>query len=191
MKQKIQNKNLTIPNVLSFIRICLIPIYIWLYCIKKDYIWTAGILILSGLTDIVDGYIARKFHMISDLGKILDPVADKLTQGTMLLCLVTRFPLMLAPLVLLVLKEIFAGITGFMVIRKTGQVYGANWHGKVATLLLYAMMIIHVVWYDIPDIFSNILIVICIAMMFISFVLYGVRNIKALKISKYVNQSNK
>lgn len=191
MKQKIQNKNLTIPNVLSVIRICLIPIYMWLYSIKKDYIWTAGILILSGLTDIVDGYIARKFHMTSDLGKILDPVADKLTQVTMLLCLITRFPFMLAPLVLLVLKEIFAGITGFMVIRKTGQVYGANWHGKVATFLLYTMMIIHVTWYNIPKLFSNILIVICIAIMFISFVLYGIRNVKALKISKYVNQSNK
>lgn len=184
MKQESQNKILTIPNMLSTFRICLIPLYVWLYCVKQDYIWTANILILSGLTDIVDGFIARKFHMTSDLGKVLDPIADKLTQGTMLFCLITRFPFMLVPLVLLILKEVFTGIMGMLVIRKTGVVYGANWHGKVATCLLYALMIIHVVWHDIPDLFSNCLIVICIIMMLISFILYGVRNMKALKSAK-------
>ncbi|MGL6218432.1 MAG: CDP-alcohol phosphatidyltransferase family protein, partial [Lacrimispora sphenoides] len=149
--------------------------------VKQDYLRTGGLLILSGLTDVVDGFIARRFQMISNLGKVLDPIADKLTQGAMLFCLVTRFPFMMAPLVLLILKEIFAGITGFMVIRNTGQVLGANWHGKAATILLYAMMILHVIWNDIPRILSDMLIAICILMMFVSLVLYGIRNIVALK----------
>ncbi|MDR1769792.1 MAG: CDP-alcohol phosphatidyltransferase family protein [Hungatella sp.] len=181
MNQEPQNKILTIPNMLSALRLCMIPLLVWLYYVKQDYLWTGGLLILSGLTDVVDGFIARRFHMISNLGKVLDPIADKLTQGAMLFCLITRFPFMMAPLVLLILKEIFAGITGFLVIRNTGQVFGANWHGKAATILLFAMMILHVVWNDIPTVLSNILIAVCLVMMFVSLVLYGIRNIWALK----------
>ena len=81
------NKVFTIPNILSFFRLILIPVLIWSYVVKKNYAATGWILLLSGLTDIADGFIARRFHMISKLGKILDPVADKLTQATMLFCL--------------------------------------------------------------------------------------------------------
>ena len=176
-----QSRILTIPNLLSFFRLCLIPVFMWLYCVEKNYLWTGIILILSGLTDTVDGIIARKFNMISDLGKVLDPIADKLTQTAMLFCLLTRFPLMIAPLALMVVKEFFMGVTGLLVIRKTGEVFGADWHGKVNTWLLYAMMILHVFWYNIPDTVSRVLIGICVIMMLISLVLYGRHNLKALK----------
>lgn len=180
----IRNTIFTLPNILSFFRLCLIPIIVWLYCVKQDGLWTGGLLVVSALTDVVDGFIARRYHMETDLGKILDPVADKLTQGAVLFCLLTHFPLMLIPLVLLVLKELFAGITGLMVIRRVGKVYGAQWHGKAATCLLDAMMFIHVVWPDIPAVISNILILFCIVMMLVSGVLYGIRNLAALKNSK-------
>ncbi|MDO5390860.1 MAG: CDP-alcohol phosphatidyltransferase family protein [Eubacteriales bacterium] len=176
-----QNKIFTIPNILSFFRLCLIPFLIWLYCVEHNSMWTAYILLLSGATDIIDGFIARRFHMVSDLGKVLDPIADKLTQATMLFCLLTRFPLMIAPIVLMLFKELCMGISGFQVIRKVGIVPGADWHGKVATCLLYGMMLLHVVWHDIPPMISNICIVICMAMMIISLVLYGQRNWNALK----------
>ena len=176
-----QNKILTIPNLLSFFRLCLIPVFMWLYCVERNYLWTGIILIISGLTDTVDGIIARKFNMISDLGKVLDPIADKVTQAAMLFCLLTRFPLMIAPLALMVVKEFFMGVTGLMVIQKTGKVFGADWHGKVNTWLLYAMMILHVFWYNIPDIVSKVLIGICVVMMLISLVLYGRHNLKALR----------
>ena len=176
-----QSKILTIPNLLSFFRLCLIPVFMWLYCVEKNYLWTGIILIISGLTDTVDGIIARKFNMISDLGKVLDPIADKVTQAAMLFCLLTRFPLMIAPLALMVVKEFFMGVTGLLVIQKTGKVFGADWHGKVNTWLLYAMMILHVFWYNIPDIVSKVLIGICVVMMLISLVLYGRHNLKALR----------
>lgn len=176
-----QSKILTIPNILSFFRLCLIPVFMWLYCVEKNYIWTGIILILSGITDTIDGFVARRFHMISDLGKVLDPIADKLTQAAMLFCLLTRYPLMIVPLGLMVFKEFFMGVTGFLVIQKTGKVFGGDWHGKVNTWLLYAMMIIHVFWYNIPDQVSKILIGICVVMMLISLVLYGRHNLKALK----------
>lgn len=129
---KNEMKILTIPNILSFSRLCLIPLIAWLYCAKQDYIGAGYVLVLSGATDIADGFIARKFNMISDLGKILDPIADKLTQAAMLFCLSTRFPLMLVPIALMLVKELYMGVAGILVIKKTGKVYGANWHGKAA-----------------------------------------------------------
>ncbi len=180
-KETGQNRILTIPNVLSFFRLCLIPLFVWLYCEKQAYFWTGAVLILSGLTDLLDGYIARTFNAVSNLGKILDPVADKLTQAAMLLCLLTRFPLMWFPLILMILKELFMGVTGLWIIRKTGRVFGANWHGKIATSLLYAMMILHVLWHDIPESISALFIAVCIVMIAVSFVLYGIRNLQALE----------
>ncbi len=176
-----QNKIITIPNILSFFRLCLIPVIIWLYTVKKNDISAGAVLILSGATDVVDGFIARHFHMISNLGKVLDPIADKLTQAAMLFCLCTRFPLMVLPLALMVLKEAFMGITGLLIIRKTKSVFGADWHGKAATVLLYATMIIHVFWYQIPVAVSDVLIGACTVMIFISFVLYARHNIQLLK----------
>ena len=92
---------------------------------------------LSGLTDLADGYIARRFHRISNLGKILDPVADKLTQAAMLICLFTRFPHVLLLIVIMAGKELYMVVSGCLVIRKTGKVHGADWHGKIVTFLLY------------------------------------------------------
>ena len=174
----------TIPNLLSLFRLLLIPVYVTIYLNAKsnmDYFLAAGILAVSCLTDMIDGKIARHFNMISTVGKVLDPLADKLTQAAMLACLLTRFPLMVLPLGIMVVKEIFMGITGLLVIRKTGSVFGADWHGKVTTWLLYAMMVLHLFWYNIPAQVSQVLIGICVVMMLLSLVIYGSHHIRALK----------
>ncbi|MCM1241193.1 MAG: CDP-alcohol phosphatidyltransferase family protein [Lachnospiraceae bacterium] len=170
----------TVPNLLSFLRICLIPAIVWLYCVKQDGVLAGGVLILSGITDMVDGYIARKFHMTSSLGKVLDPVADKLTQGVMLICLFSHFPWLIVPIVIMVVKEIFMSVTGLMVIKQTGTVLGASWHGKIVTCLLYAIILVHFIWYDISKTVSIFLVVVCTLMILVSFLLYGIRNIKML-----------
>ncbi len=179
-KTNCQKKILTIPNLLSLFRLLLIPLFVWLYLEKQDYRMTTVVLVLSGLTDVVDGYVARHFNMVSDFGKVLDPVADKLTQLAMLFCLLDRFHFMLIPLILLVVKELFAAVTGLMTIYKTKVVLGADWHGKATTLALYTMMIVHLVWYSIPVAVSNILIGLCVAIMLLSFVLYAIRNIRII-----------
>ena len=183
-----QNRVLTIPNMLSMLRLCMIPLFVWLYCVKKDITMTAAVLLLSGATDVADGFIARRFGMASDLGKILDPVADKLTQIAMLFCLVSRFEWMLLPFVLLVVKEIFAGVTGLLVIRRTGKVLGAVWHGKATTVSLYSMMLIHLLWFNIPAVISGILIGACTALILLSAILYGIRNVSILRKSEKVNE---
>lgn len=180
MEEKYKNKIITIPNILSLFRLLLIPVIVWLYVFRQDYLWTTAILALSGITDIIDGIIARKCNMISDFGKAFDPVADKLTQIAMLFCLVSRFQWMLLPLCVLVVKEITAGIMGLMVIRKTGDVFGAVWHGKATTVSLYSMMIIHLLWFNIPGVISGILIGGCTALALLSAFLYTRENVKKL-----------
>lgn len=185
-KEKNTHKILTVPNILSFLRIAMIPLFVWLYCWEKNYPMTALVLALSGLTDVADGYIARHFNMVSDFGKALDPVADKLTQFCMMVCLLTRpeFKLIFIPVVLIVIKEIVTGISSLIVIKRTGEVMCADWHGKVTTFLLYTMMIAHILWYNIPFAWSTVLILACVWMMLTSFVLYIIRNVNALKKNK-------
>lgn len=180
IKNNSENKILTIPNLLSLFRLILIPFIIWLYAVRRDYIPAGILLIISGLTDLADGFIARHFNAVSNVGKILDPIADKLTQAAMLFCLVTRFPLMAAPFGFLVIKEIFIGTTGLLMIRKTGKVVGADFHGKVATTLLYAMMILHIFWISIPSKISAATILICLISMGFTLVVYGSRNLRVL-----------
>lgn len=179
-----RHKILTIPNVLSFFRLCLIPVIVWLYCVKKDPLWTTLALALSGLTDVVDGIIARQFHMVSDFGKAFDPVADKLTQIAMLFCLVTRFPLMILPLAILTVKEILAATLNMITIKKTGEVMSAVWHGKLNTVLLYAMIMVHLIWYTIPPVVSQCFIGLCTVMMVVSAVLYTIRSIRVLAVKR-------
>ena len=180
MEQNTRKQLFTIPNLLSFLRLCMIPLIIWLYCSQNNYALTAVVLVLSGVTDTIDGFIARRFNMVTDLGKALDPVADKLTQASVMFCLLSRFRMMLVPLLLLIFKEVCNGVISLVVIKKTGKVCGADWHGKVCTWLLYAMMFVHIVWFDISREWTTALISICVIMMTVSFALYMVRNYKML-----------
>lgn len=173
---KYKNKIITIPNILSLVRLLLIPLIAWLYLGKQDYILTGIFLLISGLTDVVDGHIARTYHMISDVGKVLDPVADKATQAVVLILLAMSFPLMLLPIILMVLKETFMAVTGYMVIKKCDIVLGADWHGKAATVLLTAVMTLHLFWHDIDPIVSVITILLSAGMILLSFILYAIRN---------------
>ena len=173
---KYKNKIITIPNILSFIRILLIPVIVWLYIFEKDYLWSGIMVVISGLTDVVDGFIARKFNMISDVGKVLDPFADKATQLVVIILLALRFPLMIIPIALTIIKESFMAISGYLVIKNCGIVLGANWHGKLATLFLTATMTLHMVWFEIIPIVSTVMIIISSALILLSNILYAKRN---------------
>lgn len=175
------DKILTIPNLLSLLRLIMIPQLMWLYLQKQDYLATAIVLAISGATDVLDGIIARKFNMISDFGKVFDPVADKLTQLAMLYCVCTTHPEIHFLLILLLVKEVITGAMSLYSIRKTGQVQGAEWHGKMVTVLLY-MLIADCV---IPGLISDVLIFLCAGMMIISMVLYWQRNWRSIQERKH------
>ena len=174
---------LTIPNLLSLLRLLMIPAFVWLY-LRGQPGATAAVLVLSGLTDVADGWIARHFNQISDFGKAFDPVADKLTQAAMLLCLVSTHPVMLIPFGLLVAKELLCGTLALLAIRRTGVVPMAKWHGKVATAMLYTMMTLHLVWVSMPDWCSGGLTAACVAMMLISLVCYACDSLRVLRADK-------
>ena len=184
-ENRYQHKIVTIPNLLSLFRILLVPVFCWTYLIVRidasvDWL-SAGVLVLSGLTDVADGFIARRFHMVSDVGKVLDPIADKFTQGAVLICLIVRFPVMLIAFVALALKEIVDGITGLTVIKKTGIVISAKWHGKVATMLLYAVMTLHVIWLEVPHWLTLTLTILCAVMLLLSMALYTIQNLRIVR----------
>jgi len=181
-EQTIDNRKriFTVPNLLTCLRLLMIPLFMWLYLAKQKYAETAAVLLLSGLTDIVDGFIARRFDLVSDLGKALDPVADKLTEFCMLLCLLSRFDVLRLLAVLMVAKELVCGAATLAAIKKTGEVLSAEWHGKLCTCLLYLTIVLHILWIDIPFQVSFVLTAVTFVCLVLSMVLYLWRSIRLL-----------
>ena len=171
----------TIPNILSILRIFLIPFFMYAYIGPGNYVLTAILVIISGITDLADGFIARRFHLVSAAGKVIDPIADKLTQLAVMLCLITRFPHIIFPVILIVLKEFITGVLSLAALKKKGVIRGAAWHGKLNSVLLFAMMTMHLVWIGIPPAVSDISIFICLGSMILSFIFYTVRYFRILK----------
>ena len=154
----------------------MIPLYIYLYITAEqlsDYYWAAGLLVLSALTDALDGVIARKTGQITDLGKLIDPVADKLTQvavvGAMLIVRPYIYPL----LILFVLKELFLLINSIILYRKDIMMDGSMWFGKVATAVFYISMFILVIFPTLDKNGSISLIVITAIFQIIALLGYG------------------
>lgn len=135
----------TIPNLLSLFRLVLIPVYVVIYFhadTDADYYLAAGILAVSCITDLIDGKIARHFNMISNTGKILDPLADKATQFTLIICLTIRYPILLALICLFVVKEGFQMIAGLIILKRGEILAGALLSGKICTTVLFISLIL-------------------------------------------------
>lgn len=170
---------LTLPNVLSFFRLILIPLIVYLFE-TNQYWWAFGMLLLSGATDVVDGWIARTFHLISDFGKALDPIADKLTQLAVLFCLMKEYWWVLA---VLVFKEVFIGVMTLMALKKTGSIYSAGWYGKLCTVVIYLSMFVLILWQPVfgtaPNptfvLIDSLLIVLVVLLSFVKYFIYFFR----------------
>ena len=166
---------LTIPNLLSLFRLVLIPVYVIIYLNARDnsdYYIAAGILAVSCLTDLIDGKIARHFNMISTVGKILDPLADKATQFTLILCLALKYPILWYLVGLFVVKESFQLIAGGINLRKGKMLKGALMSGKICTTVLFVSLILMVMIPNLPAIAINVIAVIDTIFMLISFMDY-------------------
>lgn len=167
------NKDIkSIPNMLSLFRLLLIPVYIIIYLNAQsttDYFLAATILAVSCLTDLIDGKIARHFHMITTLGKILDPLADKATQLALIICLAIKRPFLRYLLVLFVVKESFQLIAGGINLRRGKMLKGALLSGKICTTVLFISLIIMVMIPDLHTNAVNIITTVDIIFMTISF----------------------
>ena len=170
----------TIPNILSYFRIALIPVFVVLFlnaysCHGMGYhIGAVVTLAVSGITDMLDGRIARKFDMITELGKIVDPLADNLTQFAVVVCLAIEYKLLIPVIALLVIKELSMAVLGVVFLRKGRKLKGAHWYGKVSTVVFYAVMIVLLIvpYAKMPFPLSTVLIAISGAWMLFSFIMY-------------------
>ena len=162
----------TIPNLLSLFRLILIPVYIGIYLNAHettDYFIAAMILAVSCLTDLIDGKIARHFNMISTLGKILDPLADKATQFTLILCLAVKHPILWYLVGLFVVKESFQLIAGGINLKRGRMLKGALLSGKICTTVLFVSLILMVMIPGLSTNTVNIITIIDIVFMSVSF----------------------
>lgn len=136
-----------IPNILSVFRILLsfvfAGIFIWWY--PDGVIWAAVVFVVAGISDVVDGILARRFGWITDAGKILDPVADKLMQCVSLLCLVIRDILPLWILLIVVVKELMMGCGAIILFKKSHEIGVAKHFGKAYTVIFYAVVFLFLV----------------------------------------------
>jgi cardiolipin synthase len=165
----------TIPNILSLFRLVLIPVYMAIYLDAgkpEDYYLAAGILSISCLTDLVDGYIARKFNMISNVGKILDPIADKLTQFTLIVSLAFRYPVLCYLIALFVVKESFQLIACGINLRKKKMLDGALLSGKICTTVLFVSLIAMVLIPGLQERMVTVIAAVDAVFMLIAFIDY-------------------
>lgn len=162
-----------IPNLLSVMRMILIPVFVVFFFSKRSYAGpvAAAVLVFSGLTDVADGIIARKFHMITALGQILDPLADKLTQATVCVCLVLKNTAPVWLLLLFVLKEALMVVGGASLIKKGREISSSKWFGKLATVIFY-IVVISIIFFNLSRGVTDILLVIALGFMFFSLCMY-------------------
>ncbi len=160
-----------IPNWLSVFRLCLIPVFVLvLFLVPHSGVIAAAILIVSSITDILDGIIARRFHMTTELGKVLDPFADKLTQVTVCVCLVLKG---LAPwwLFVLFVAEVLMILGGVKMVHQGKTLGSARWFGKLGTVVFYVIMI-SIIVLEPGSAMTDILIAISLFFMLFAFVMY-------------------
>lgn len=179
------NRAFTIPNIICLVRILLITPFVEFF-LDGQYEYAALVIIISGLSDCLDGFIARKFNQESELGKILDPLADKLTVLAVGICLAIIQPLFLPIMVILLIKDLFMLIGSSKVIKKGILVPKSKWYGKLGTVMFYvsvAFIVFNEIMqnsYDplvyIPEkvglIISMVMLCITAAVMIFAFVMY-------------------
>lgn len=165
----------TIPNLLSLLRLLLIPVYAYIYLNANEdrhYFLAGGIMAVSCLTDLFDGQIARRFHMITTLGKILDPLADKVTQFALTLCLSLKHPVLHPVLILFVIKEAFQLVAGLIHYRQGRMLPGALMAGKVCTTILFVSLIAMVLFPRMDPVLVDFIALVDTCFLAFSFICY-------------------
>jgi cardiolipin synthase len=164
-----------IPNILCYIRFLLIPVFVVLYIkaqAPREYLRAAAVVLVSGLTDFLDGFIARRFDMITELGKIIDPLADKLTQASLIFVLIVKIRWMFLLMILFVVMQMFLLTAGLIMLKRGTKLSGAKWFGKVSTTVFYAVMLVLVSIPTLKSTIANILMLVCGGFLLLSFLMY-------------------
>ncbi len=167
-----QKKN--IPNLLSVFRILLIPVYIVLFLsFFPDRLYLSGaVFLIAGLTDVLDGYLARRNNWVSNIGKLLDPLADKLIEVSALILLATQWGgAFIGLAIVAILKEVLMILAAYVIVTKVKIYVMSLWFGKLTTLILYLEVLI-VSFFPTTSAFRDLMSIIVIVAMFATFILY-------------------
>ncbi len=133
---------MNVPNILTALRFIIIPVFAY-YLSTRHYVLAVILFLAGGLTDILDGYIARKCNLITSWGKIADPLADKLMQITALVILSLVLNIVPVELLLVIMaKELLMGIGALVLYKQDHFVVSANWYGKMATVIFYLAIVL-------------------------------------------------
>ena len=166
-----------IPNILTTVRLALVPIFAYLILGNNNLYLAAIVFVLSGITDIVDGYIARHYNMITNFGKVYDPFVDKLMQITAVICLVIEKIIPDWLLVVVIVKEVtMIIIGGVLYLRKI--VVSSNWSGKASTVIFYAAVLTMIIWNNIPHTAEILVFTVMVVAMFIAACFYIIDTLK-------------
>lgn len=172
-----------IPNLMGYFRICMIPVFLFLYSradSSGDYAIAFAVLALSLITDMLDGKIARKFNMVTDFGKMLDPVADKLTQGALALAVTFHYPFVTFFLILFLCKELYMSVMGLYLKKKKGVINGALLHGKVCTVVIDMVVFALLLFRNISYMTATVLILAMSCFLCYSWIRYILFHISVL-----------
>lgn len=168
---------MNIPNILTVMRFIIIPVF-GFYLHNEQYYISIFLFTLGGITDILDGYIARKYNLITSFGKLADPLADKLMQLTALVLLTIQNLIPVVFLIIIVAKEVFMIMGSISLYKKENLVVSANWYGKLATVIFYfvIVMIFILEGFEVPNssIFIDVGTGIAVLFTLFAFFMYSV-----------------
>ena len=164
-----------LPNILTYIRFLLVPVFIIVYLNAEsfnDHLASAIIIIISGMTDVADGFIARHWNLVSDLGKIIDPIADKAMQFAMMICVCLRYKWVIILIIIYAVKELISVLVSGYLFTRGKHIGGAIWAGKACTVILFLVMLAFVALPSVPSHIASMLIGFASAFMILAFFIY-------------------
>ncbi len=166
---------MTIPNILSIFRLLLVPVFVVIYFSDIEYatIWAVGVYALASFTDMLDGLIARRYNMVSKLGRFLDPLGDKFMTLGALLCITIDGIIPVWAVVIFFIKELLM-LTGGLILylRKIHDFPPSNIFGKCSTVVFVLVCLSLMLFRDIPHTVATVMISVAIALMLVAFVTY-------------------
>lgn len=179
-------KKSNIPNMISVFRIALVPLFLYLFLRKGYMVRAMLVFLLAGLSDVIDGILARRFSWTSNVGKVLDPLADKLMQIAALLCMgVSRFVNWWIVGVLIA-KEFILFVGALCALKKKRVYVQSDWYGKLGTVAFYIIAVILVFFNDMPDTIRVLLGVFLILFMLFALIMYSINYKKRISVLKNV-----
>ena len=177
---------MNLPNMLSIIRLCMVPVYVVVYFsgIEHAHLLAVIVYALATFTDFLDGYLARKNNQITNLGKVLDPLGDKMLTTAVLVCLLIDGVIPGWLVLIVVIKEAMMGLGGLVIHRKAHvEIPPSNYIGKTATVLFFVTCAV-LILFDIETKIAAIMVSVAVAVSIAAFISYLCRFIRIMKLSR-------